>query len=1083
MLLNTNKQNCASRYPLLLVYVVLLFGTFKSYGQTITPKNNDEALTLISFLFGPEVLPLITNAEIGGGGPTLETSSVGIFERFGTQAAYNDPEIENVLIFSTGVLKDLNFSNTDEGIGTDSASGISDIDFDTEGKGIENVYDASFLTFTITITNPGTLTGKYVFASEEYLEFVNGGVNDAAKIFVNGVNYALAPNGEEVSIDDINDEKNSPYYIDNADGHINLEPDGFTTILRFEAPLKLGENLIKIGVSDRGDDILDSWFFFGADTFEIPVFDENNCALCTDGLDNDGDGFIDINDPDCPQLDSDGDGVANDCDLDDDNDGILDTDEGNGIIDTDNDGIVDSLDADSDNDGCWDVNEAGYDNADNDAFLGIGAPVVDGAGRVQNFGGYQQPVSPWVYQSGQDMLVTATPQNLFLCEGQSELLTLSVNSNQTLTYAWEVSLDNGVTFTSIAQKTASISVIGDIDHPDKLYKVTVYSSSEFCPLEFTTRVQSVIQPDVILSVPNHQICHGEPALFELNGTPNAKVYYNLSGIDGEQELVLDSSGFAQLDIVPYNSIITLNLFKIEIGTNSCEKIYSPNLTETIMVLEQPVIELFSNCSIDYQSYNTTFNLSTGNIISTSAGNLSVNEITDVPKGTNYTIVVDHNGCQTTYTVNAPDCECPITPPPQGIVDYRICLDEPLPTLEVRPPDDNTNYQILWYDHPDGLGTPINTGLTFNPTNASEGQNTYYVQTRALPSNCLSDLMPLNLYLDSIPVLPEFYDVMACEFYDLPELEVGEYYQLANKTNARMTNSRITQSQTIIVRAYHPANQNCYSEATFRVTILNEPQINLPETEVLCLDENGLQSPIIMGMDLGNGYKYDWTPDNDPDGDGIENAEFVITKPGTYELKIFQTLANFECGGSTVYRTEVSESFVPLEIIPTLFQESYLMWAENHIEVIVNGNQNPNAHYEYSLDSLYGPYQESPLFENVPAGLHTFYVRNKLGCGDPLKSKTIAVVQYPNFFTPNGDSINDKWNVIDLGNTVITQNPQIFIYDRYGKMIAQLTPNSEGWDGQYQGVDLPATDYWFTVEYHDTNKNENVQFKSHFSLVR
>ncbi len=58
--------------------------------------------------------------------------------------------------------------------------------------------------------------------------------------------------------------------------------------------------------------------------------------------------------------DIDGDGVVNTVDIDDDNDGILDADEGNGSLDTDNDGIPDSYDLDSDNDGIFDSVEAGH---------------------------------------------------------------------------------------------------------------------------------------------------------------------------------------------------------------------------------------------------------------------------------------------------------------------------------------------------------------------------------------------------------------------------------------------------------------------------------------------------------------------------------------------------------------------------------------------------------------------------------------------------------------------------------------------------------------------------------------------------
>ena len=89
-------------------------------------------------------------------------------------------------------------------------------------------------------------------------------------------------------------------------------------------------------------------------------------------------------------LDTDNDGITNDLDRDDDNDGILDTDEGDGTTDTDSDGTPDSLDLDADDDGCDDVLEAGFTDADADGEVdGTG---VDADGLVTDSDGYIAPL-------------------------------------------------------------------------------------------------------------------------------------------------------------------------------------------------------------------------------------------------------------------------------------------------------------------------------------------------------------------------------------------------------------------------------------------------------------------------------------------------------------------------------------------------------------------------------------------------------------------------------------------------------------------------------------------------------------------
>ena len=87
--------------------------------------------------------------------------------------------------------------------------------------------------------------------------------------------------------------------------------------------------------------------------------------------------------------DCDNDLIPNHIDEDDDNDGILDTEET--FTDFDLDGRPNTLDLDADGDGCSDVLEAGYFDEDNDGILGQSPVVVNVQGRVLNEGGYTAP--------------------------------------------------------------------------------------------------------------------------------------------------------------------------------------------------------------------------------------------------------------------------------------------------------------------------------------------------------------------------------------------------------------------------------------------------------------------------------------------------------------------------------------------------------------------------------------------------------------------------------------------------------------------------------------------------------------------
>ena len=134
-------------------------------------------------------------------------------------------------------------------------------------------------------------------------------------------------------------------------------------------------------------------------------------------------------------------------------------------------------------------------------------------------------------------------------------------------------------------------------------------------------------------------------------------------------------------------------------------------------------------------------------------------------------------------------------------------------------------------------------------------------------------------------------------------------------------------------------------------------------------------------------------------------------------------------------------------------------------------------FQFQLDN--GPFQDAPIFYNVNGGLHTISVKDASGCTN-LKGE-VLIVDFPRFFTPNADDYNDTWNVIGLESQ---PNSKIYIFDRYGKLIKQISPISKGWDGTYNGKEMPSTDYWFTVDYIDPNRNNGEKtFKSHFSLKR
>lgn len=131
-----------------------------------------------------------------------------------------------------------------------------------------------------------------------------------------------------------------------------------------------------------------------------------------------------------------------------------------------------------------------------------------------------------------------------------------------------------------------------------------------------------------------------------------------------------------------------------------------------------------------------------------------------------------------------------------------------------------------------------------------------------------------------------------------------------------------------------------------------------------------------------------------------------------------------------------------------------------------------GNYEFSLDGI--TFQDEPLFNGVNPGIYNAIARDKNGCG-LSNSYQLIVLDYPRFFTPNGDSYNDIWYVKNLDQL---PDYTISIFDRYGKLVKQMNQNSSGWTGLFNGQQLPTDDYWFNLIFSDGRI-----VKGHFSLKR
>lgn len=299
--------------------------------------------------------------------------------------------------------------------------------------------------------------------------------------------------------------------------------------------------------------------------------------------------------------------------------------------------------------------------------------------------------------------------------------------------------------------------------------------------------------------------------------------------------------------------------------------------------------------------------------------------------------------------------------------------------------------------------------------------------------------------------------------------VVKYFdQIGNSLPSPLPNPFLTGTQTIKAVVENPLSTSCPATAFISFTVNPFPNINLnsngSEDELVCSNNPGLLVQLNAGIQDGSptsDYTYQWSKDGNPLVGETSYDLNNVNQEGIYTVKVTNA---FGCSRIRTIRVTAS-NVATIESIKVVDLSDV-----NTVTVNVTG---PGI-YEYSLGN--SGYQDSNFFNNVAPGIHEVLINDKKGCGPPT-SQTIAVVGAPKFFTPNNDGYNDYWNIKGV-NTTENYNSTIYIFDRYGKLLKQISPKTVGWDGTINGNLMPANDYWYSIKLEDGR-----EAKGHFTLKR
>ncbi|WP_397363083.1 T9SS type B sorting domain-containing protein [Olleya sp. R77988] len=247
------------------------------------------------------------------------------------------------------------------------------------------------------------------------------------------------------------------------------------------------------------------------------------------------------------------------------------------------------------------------------------------------------------------------------------------------------------------------------------------------------------------------------------------------------------------------------------------------------------------------------------------------------------------------------------------------------------------------------------------------------------------------------------------------------------------------------------NNVCFGFGQLELIVDSFPVVENQYLEICQVDfpitlDSGLSSGIVSN------YNYLWSTNQNTNN-------IQINTEGTYSVTITDPILN--CSKTI----DVVVSQVPLPEIESITVSNY---SATIVLTSTLGN------FEFAIDNDFGSFQTSNIFYNLTPGDHTIYIRDLNHCQQI--SRTIKVLGFPKYFTPNNDMQNDFWNVLGLDQQTYP-NLEVFIYDRYGKLLTSFNPiRTLGWDGTYNTLLLPQNDYWYTLQLPD-----NTVYSGHFTL--
>ncbi|MFI5162808.1 MAG: gliding motility-associated C-terminal domain-containing protein [Sphingobacteriales bacterium] len=208
------------------------------------------------------------------------------------------------------------------------------------------------------------------------------------------------------------------------------------------------------------------------------------------------------------------------------------------------------------------------------------------------------------------------------------------------------------------------------------------------------------------------------------------------------------------------------------------------------------------------------------------------------------------------------------------------------------------------------------------------------------------------------------------------------------------------------------------------------------------------------LNASGGLYYQWTPSTGLDHDNIADPVATPTQTTTYSVKV----SNDGCFDDTKTVT------VTVNANPTASagNDKVIFKGESTVLNGIKTGDNITSAYWTPATGLDNPFSLTPTANPTESTTYTLHVVSQ-SCGTVTSSVNVTVytkITVPNTFSPNGDGVNDFW---DIGGLITFPESLTTVYTRDGQQVFKSTGYAKPWDGTYNGAQVPGGTYYYVID--------------------